>query len=98
MCFLPSLSRAVGPVSCRTRLSPGGSRPDGRGPGAPDDLDQAHRTQAWLAVSDDVAARVSGSYFYHLRPRTPNPEAYSPDLQDQLIEACQRLSGIALPA
>ena len=23
------------------------------GPGAPDDLDQAHLTQAWLAVSDD---------------------------------------------
>jgi hypothetical protein len=68
------------------------------GPGAPDDLDQAHRAQAWLAVSDDVAARVSGSRFYHLRPRTPNPEAYSPDLQDELIEACQRLSGIALPA
>jgi hypothetical protein len=68
------------------------------GPGAPDDLDQAHQTQAWLAASDDVAARVRGSYFYHLRPRTPNPEAYSPDLQDELIEACQRLSGIALPA
>jgi NAD(P)-dependent dehydrogenase (short-subunit alcohol dehydrogenase family) len=83
------LSNAVEPGWVPTRMG---------GPGAPDDLDQAHLTQAWLAVSDDVAARVSGSYFYHLRPRTPNPEAYSSDLQDQLIEACQRLSGIALPA
>ena len=83
------LSNAVEPGWVPTRMG---------GPGAPDDLDQAHRTEAWLAVSDDVAARVSGSYFYHLRPRTPNPEVYSPDLQDQLIEACQRLSGIVLSA
>ncbi len=68
------------------------------GPGATDDLDQGHRTQAWLAVSDDPAARVSGCYFYHLRPRAPNPEAHDVALQDQLIEACRRLSGIALPA
>ena len=25
------------------------------GPGAPDDMDAAHRTQVWLAVSDDKA-------------------------------------------
>jgi NAD(P)-dependent dehydrogenase (short-subunit alcohol dehydrogenase family) len=44
------------------------------GPGAPDDMDQAHRTQAWLAVSDDAAARVTGEYFFHLRRSTPNPQ------------------------
>jgi NAD(P)-dependent dehydrogenase (short-subunit alcohol dehydrogenase family) len=42
------------------------------GPGAPDDMDQAHLTQAWLAVSDDAAARVTGEYFFHLRRSTPN--------------------------
>ena len=36
------------------------------GPSAPDDLDQAHRTQVWLAVSNDPAALVSGKNFYHL--------------------------------
>lgn len=67
------------------------------GPGAPDDMDQAHRTQVWLAVSDDAQARVSGAYFYHLRQRAPNPQARDPDLQDRLIAACTRFSSIALP-
>ncbi|CCW19065.1 probable oxidoreducatse protein [Sphingobium indicum BiD32] len=68
------------------------------GPGAPDDMDQAHRTQAWLATSDDLGARVTGRYFYHMRERTPNPRTIDPNLQDALIAACQKLSRIALPA
>ena len=67
------------------------------GPGAPDDMDQAHRTQAWLAVSGEPGALVSGRYFYHLRPRPVNPEAQDVRLQDRLIEACARLSGGRLP-
>ncbi len=67
------------------------------GPGAPDDLDKAHRTQAWLAVSDDPAARVSGEYFFHMRQRAPNPIARDTMIQDGLIDACKRLSGISLP-
>jgi NAD(P)-dependent dehydrogenase (short-subunit alcohol dehydrogenase family) len=67
------------------------------GPGAPDDLDAAHRTQVWLAVSEDPGARVTAQYFYHMQPRNPNPVVQREELQDQLIEACERLSGIALP-
>jgi NAD(P)-dependent dehydrogenase (short-subunit alcohol dehydrogenase family) len=67
------------------------------GPGAPDDMDQAHRTQVWLAVSDDAQARVTGQHFYHLRRREVNPQARDPKLQDALIAACERLSGIKLP-
>lgn len=67
------------------------------GPGAPDDIDQAHRTQAWLAVSDDDGARVTGEYFYHRRPRRPDPSVYDVDLQDRLLEACRKFSGVALP-
>lgn len=67
------------------------------GPGAPDDLDDGCRTQAWLAVSDDDGARVTGEYFYHMRPRKPNPSAYNVDLQDRLLEACRGFSGVALP-
>jgi NAD(P)-dependent dehydrogenase (short-subunit alcohol dehydrogenase family) len=67
------------------------------GPGAPDDLEAGRRTQVWLAVSDEPAALVSGRYFYHLRPREPNPAAQRVELQDQLIEACRRLSGMSLP-
>jgi len=67
------------------------------GPGAPDDLDQGHRTQVWLAVSDDPAACVSGEYFYHMRKRTPNAEAHDEAVQEGLLEACRRISGVALP-
>jgi NAD(P)-dependent dehydrogenase (short-subunit alcohol dehydrogenase family) len=66
------------------------------GTGAPDDMEQAHRTQAWLAASDDPAAQVTGEYFYHLRKRAPNPETRDGALQNQLLERCRCLSGIAL--
>jgi NAD(P)-dependent dehydrogenase (short-subunit alcohol dehydrogenase family) len=68
------------------------------GPGAPDDIDQAHLTQAWLAVSNDPAALVTGQYFYHMRPRQPNPQVYDAGLQDGLVDACERLSGVKLLA
>jgi NAD(P)-dependent dehydrogenase (short-subunit alcohol dehydrogenase family) len=66
------------------------------GAGAPDDLEQGHRTQAWLAVSNDEAARVSGKYFHHQRQREPNPAAHDEHKQDQLMDICGRLSGVAL--
>ena len=67
------------------------------GPGAPDDLDQAHLTQAWLAASDDAAARTTAGYFYHLKPRDPNPQARDIALQDRLIDICGKISGVELP-
>jgi hypothetical protein len=66
------------------------------GPGAPDDLDHAHRTQAWLAVSDDAAALGSGGYFYHQRPAEVNPAARDPLLQDRLLDYCGDVSGVVL--
>src|SRR5271156_2326153 len=68
------------------------------GPGAPDDLSLAPVTQAWLAVSDDRAARVTGSYFYHQRPREVNPAARDSAFQDRLLDYCASLTGIVLPA
>ncbi len=67
------------------------------GPGAPDDMDQAHLTQAWLAGSDEPEAQVTGRYFYHLHPLAPNPQAENTTLQDRLIAVCAELSGIPLP-
>jgi len=67
------------------------------GAGAPDDLDEGHRTQVWLAVSDDPAATVTGGYFYHMRPRKPNPATRDVERQEELLDACQRFSGIDLP-
>jgi NAD(P)-dependent dehydrogenase (short-subunit alcohol dehydrogenase family) len=68
------------------------------GPGAPDDLDAAHRTQVWLAVSDDPAALVTGKYFYHMRIRDPHRAAHNPEQQEALVDACKRLSGVDLAA
>jgi NAD(P)-dependent dehydrogenase (short-subunit alcohol dehydrogenase family) len=66
------------------------------GPNAYDDLDQGHRTQAWLAVSDDTAARSSGGFYYHLKPGKLNSAANDVKLQDALIQLCETASGIAL--
>jgi NAD(P)-dependent dehydrogenase (short-subunit alcohol dehydrogenase family) len=67
------------------------------GAGAPDDLDQAHLTQAWLAASDAPEARVTGQYSYHLCPPAPNPQANNAALQDRLVAICAERSGVPLP-
>src|SRR5271156_1976188 len=67
------------------------------GPRAPDDLDQAHRTQVWLAVSDDPAASVSGEYFYHMQKRRPLPATRDISTQDRLLDFCSRATGVELP-
>jgi hypothetical protein len=53
-------------------------------------------TQAWLAVSDDPKARVTGGYFYHKEPARLNSAARDLSLQDRLLEYCRDLTGIAL--
>jgi NAD(P)-dependent dehydrogenase (short-subunit alcohol dehydrogenase family) len=78
-------------------LEPGWVATKMGGPGAPDDLDAGHRTQVWLATSEDHAAKVTGEYFYHMRLRAPNPSGRDVELQETLLEACKRLSGVDLP-
>jgi len=67
------------------------------GPGAPDDMDAAPRTQVWLATSDDAQALVSGQYFYHLQRRSAHPAASDPDVQRRLLAACAQISGVPIP-
>ena len=43
------------------------------GSSAPGSLDDGCRTQVWLAVSDDEAARVSGKYFHFMSQQDPDP-------------------------
>jgi len=81
------LSNAVTPGWVPTKMG---------GEGAPDDLDQAHLTQVWLAVSDDPEARVTGRYFYHQRIKDTNPAAQDHALQGRLLDYCRDLSGVAL--
>jgi len=82
------LSNAVEPGWVPTKMG---------GPGAPDDLSLAHRTQVWLATSSDPAARVSGHYFFHQKQRAPLPATRRIELQDRLLAECERLSGVAFP-
>ena len=59
------LSNAVDPGWVPTKMG---------GAGAPDDLEEGHLTQTWLAVSDDPAAKVSGAYWHHRKQRKPAAE------------------------
>lgn len=90
-------------VACRwldvfsNSLEPGWVPTKMGGPGASDDMEQAHVTQAWLAAGDDPKANITGQYFYHLKPLEPNPQARDPALQNRLIDICADLSGVRLP-
>jgi hypothetical protein len=67
-------------------------------PARPTTLDKAHRTQVWLATSDEPAAPVSGRYFFHQKLRDPDPATTNVERQDLLLEMCRRVSGTALTA
>jgi len=77
-------------------LEPGWVATKMGGPSAPDDLDAAHRTQVWLAVSDDKEATVTGQYFYHMHLLNPNPAAREAERQEELLAACKKISGVDL--
>jgi hypothetical protein len=79
-------------VACNA-MTPGWVQTKMGGP-CNDDLDQAHRTQAWLAASDDPARQVSGKYFYHLKAEDPLAVALDGSLQDRFVAACGQLTGI----
>ena len=79
------LSNALEPGWVPTKL--GGSD-------ATDDLDRAHRTQVWLAVSDEPAATVSGGYFHHMNRKNPPPATFDVSLQDRLLDFCSRVTGV----
>jgi NAD(P)-dependent dehydrogenase (short-subunit alcohol dehydrogenase family) len=75
-------------------LEPGWVATKMGGPGAPDDLNKAHRTQVWLAVSDDPAAAVTGEYFFYQKLRAPLPAAKDPERQEKLLRFCEQCSGV----
>ncbi|MCU1687396.1 MAG: hypothetical protein JWQ81_8135 [Amycolatopsis sp.] len=67
------------------------------GAGAPDDMDLAPVTQAWLAVSDGAAATVTGRHFYHQRERSIPGEATDTGAQDAFLAYCAELTGADIP-
>ncbi len=82
------LSNAVEPGWVPTRMG---------GPSAPDVMALAPEIQAWLAVSEDAGAKVSGEYFKYQKPYDLHPSANNIALQDDLFEACAQLSGVEIP-
>jgi NAD(P)-dependent dehydrogenase (short-subunit alcohol dehydrogenase family) len=81
------LSNAVDPGWVPTKM--GGSS-------APDDLEQGHLTQAWLASSDDPAAKFSGGFWYHQKRQKPAAESLDVAFQDRLITKLTEMTGIKL--
>jgi NAD(P)-dependent dehydrogenase (short-subunit alcohol dehydrogenase family) len=67
------------------------------GSGAPDSLEKGFLTQAWLAVSSDPQARVSGCYFYHKEQKDYLPEAGDMNVQEKFLALCAEISGISFP-
>jgi NAD(P)-dependent dehydrogenase (short-subunit alcohol dehydrogenase family) len=82
-----TLVNAVDPGWVPTRMG---------GAGAPDDLLEGGATQAWLAVSDDPAARTTGGYFHHLKPKHVNPAAHSLEVQDRLMDYLRRITRVEI--
>ena len=66
------------------------------GPGAPDDLDQGPVTQAWLAVSHDESAKLTGRHFFHQKEHVVPAVAHDTTVQDALLDYCAELTGASI--
>jgi NAD(P)-dependent dehydrogenase (short-subunit alcohol dehydrogenase family) len=93
MCCLRSQVARLFPHVKSNSLEPGWVPTKMGGAGAPDDIDKAHRTQVWLATSDEPAATVSGKYFFHQRLRDADPATKEIERQDLLLDLCRKVSG-----
>jgi NAD(P)-dependent dehydrogenase (short-subunit alcohol dehydrogenase family) len=82
-------SNAVDPGWVPTRMG---------GRSAPDDLELGHRTQEWLATSDDPEALSSGGYWYHGQRQTPHAAANDPGFQDALLARLAEHTEVTLDA
>ena len=67
------------------------------GLGAPDNLQKGYETQAWLAVSNDDQACVTGRYFHHKREVRYNPEATDVTLQEKFLKLCEGITAVPFP-
>jgi NAD(P)-dependent dehydrogenase (short-subunit alcohol dehydrogenase family) len=66
------------------------------GGGAPDDLEQGHVTQAWLASSDEPAAKTSGALWFHKKRQEAAAPSLDPKFQDELMAKLAGLTGVKL--
>ncbi|RKF21766.1 SDR family oxidoreductase [Altericroceibacterium spongiae] len=64
------------------------------GRSASDDLQQAHVTQCWLAISDEEDAKVSGGYWHHMRRLRPDPKVEDEVFQETILASFARMTGV----
>lgn len=95
------------PQVIATSVSPGWVATKMGGADAPDDLEAASLTQAWLATSEDDAAKHTGTMYYHRKSiRSPgdtgaralHPAVTSRVFQDELLATLAEITGVRLPA
>ena len=67
------------------------------GHGAPDNLEKGYQTQVWLAVSNDIEARVSGRYFHHKRKDDYLPVANDTKVQEKFLAMCEQVTRVHFP-
>ena len=97
--FVTTLAAAVArlrPDVFSNAVDPGWVPTKMGGPGAPDDLELGHRTQEWLASSDDPEALTSGGYWHHRARRRPHRAVHDEAFQNRLLEALAEETGTPL--
>ncbi|MFE7393816.1 hypothetical protein [Streptomyces sp. NPDC057582] len=70
------LSNAVDPGWVPTKMG---------GPNAPDDLELGHRTQEWLASSDEPQALTTDGCWYHRQRLQPHRAVHDEAFQNRLL-------------
>jgi NAD(P)-dependent dehydrogenase (short-subunit alcohol dehydrogenase family) len=98
--FISAMALALArrwPDRCVHAVEPGWVPTRMGGPGAPDDLVLGHRTQSWLAVSDDPEATTTGGYWFHQRRKTAPRAAADEGFQAALLEELARRTNVRLP-
>lgn len=97
--YVTALALAVArrwPDVVSTAVDPGWVPTKMGGPSAPDSLALGRATQAWLAVSDDAAALVSGRYWHHRRNEEPAGDVRDTAFQERLIARLVEITQVTL--
>ncbi|WP_093467942.1 SDR family NAD(P)-dependent oxidoreductase [Streptomyces melanosporofaciens] len=97
--FVTTLAAAVArlrPGTLSNAVDPGWVPTKMGGPGAPDDLELGHRTQEWLATSEEPQALSTGGYWYHRQRQQPHRAVHDEAFQDRLLQTLAEETDTAL--
>lgn len=97
--FVTTLSNAIAKrwndTACYS-VDPGWVPTKMGGKHASDDLVKGHQTQEWLAISSEIEAINSGTYWHHKRPLKPHTFSLDSDFQEALLTELKIITGISL--